>query len=181
MASTVHRGVHCRELASHYQSNGSCSGLEIRAQPIQSSIQGDLRLHATSICHAQTHSARSKAFVDIRRYAWPNRGGLRLWKPIAPLQSFPHGNGAASRRMASSQCGISGARLDAKRFEGLPHAAQCHRDRLAIHSPGGIGAQERDHLSDLARLKHPILRVDGGALLPHLLDADAAPFGLRLR
>ena len=42
-------------------------------------------------------------------------------------------------------------------------------------------AQKRDHLRHLARLEYPLLRVDGGALLPHLLDADAAPFGLGVR
>ena len=34
---------------------------------------------------------------------------------------------------------------------------------------------------ELARLQHPVLRVDGGACAPHLLDADAAAFGLRPR
>src|ERR1700733_5932682 len=62
----------------------------------------------------------------------------------------------------------------------LPHAAESHGDRLAVHAPGSIAAQERDHLRDLARLQHPLLRVDGGVLVPNLLDADAAPFGLRL-
>src|SRR6266853_4563498 len=72
-------------------------------------------------------------------------------------------------------------RLDAKRSERLPHAAESHGDRLAVHAPGSVAAQERDDLRDLARLQHAVLRVDGGALAPHLLDADAAPFGLRLR
>src|SRR6266513_1166210 len=73
------------------------------------------------------------------------------------------------------------AALIPKRRERLPHAAESHGDRLAVHAPGSVAAQERDHLRDLARLQHPVLRVDRGALAPHLLDADAAPFGLRLR
>src|ERR1700722_1192973 len=66
------------------------------------------------------------------------------------------------------------------RKSNLPHAAESHGDRLAVHAPGSVAAQERDHLRDLARLQHPVLRVDGGALAPYLLNADAVPFGFRL-
>src|SRR5579863_9584199 len=54
----------------------------------------------------------------------------------------------------------------------LPHAAESHGDRLAVHAPGSVAAEERDHLRDLARLEHPLLRVEGGALVPNLLNAD---------
>src|ERR1700722_2992773 len=64
---------------------------------------------------------------------------------------------------------------------GLPHAAESHGNRLAVHAPGSIAAQERDHLCDLSWLQHPVLRVDCGALAPNLLDTDAATFGFRLR
>jgi len=39
--------------------------------------------------------------------------------------------------------------------------------------PGSVAAQECDHCAPRA-LQHPVLRVDGGALAPHLLDADVA-------
>lgn len=54
--------------------------------------------------------------------------------------------------------------LDTKRSEYLPHTAESHGNRLAVHAPGSVAAQERDHLRDLARLQHPLLGVDGGAL-----------------
>src|ERR1700676_5341816 len=66
-----------------------------------------------------------------------------------------------------------------RRRLGLPHAAESHGDRLAVHAPGGVAAQERDHLGYLRRLQDALLRVDGGALEPHPLDADAAPFCVR--
>ncbi len=63
----------------------------------------------------------------------------------------------------------------------LPNAAESYSDCLAVHAPGSVAAQERDHLRDLSWLQHPLPRVDGGALLPHLINADAAPFRLGFR
>jgi len=79
------------------------------------------------------------------------------------------------RKHLASQQGISAVPLGP-----LPHAAKSHCNCLAVHSPGRVTAQERNHLRDLARFQHPIRRVEGSALAPHLLDANAAPFGLRL-
>src|ERR1700722_14897011 len=62
----------------------------------------------------------------------------------------------------------------------LPDAAQGYGDRLPVHTPCGVAAEERDHLCDLKRLKHPLLGIDGSALTPYLLDARPTPFGLRL-
>jgi hypothetical protein len=63
----------------------------------------------------------------------------------------------------------------------LPNASKSYGDCLAVHAPGSVAAQERDHLGDFSRLQYPLLRVDGGALVPHLLNADADLLLLLLR
>jgi hypothetical protein len=40
--------------------------------------------------------------------------------------------------------------------------SESHGDRLAVHAPGNVAAQERDHLRDLARLQDPVLTLHRG-------------------
>src|ERR1700726_2675690 len=112
------------------------------------------------------------------------------WEPDHPSASLAPRRNLASASLAlpcvarTSAHTRSGSvtlhRFDAKHSDHLPNAAESHGDRLAVHTCGSVAAQERDDLRDLARFQNTVLRVDGGALAPHLLDGDAAPFGLRL-
>src|SRR5580765_5214702 len=90
-----------------------------------------------------------------------------------------------SMPMPSSSGQVRVIVLSGTRYGGagaaLPHSTQRHGDRLTVHRPGGIRAQEGDHLRDLNGLEHALLWINGGAFAPHLLSAYAASFSFRLR